>query len=66
MDAAGPTAADLLPQVDASDEAAKQDDLARQLAMLSPRAAEAVANADPTLSTEEEERARVAKFLGSV
>lgn len=42
------------------------DDLARQLAMLSPRAAEAVASADSGGSLEDAERARVARFLGSV
>lgn len=41
-------------------------DLARQLAMLSPRAAEAVASAESGGSLEDAERARVARFLGSV
>lgn len=52
--------------VDAAEEAAQQAEFARQLAMLSPRAAEAVASAEAGPSTEDEERARVARFLGSV
>lgn len=50
----------------AEEEAAQQAEFARQLAMLSPRAAEAVASAEAGPSTEDEERARVARFLGSV
>lgn len=53
------------PAVDEDDEAQKAE-FARQLAMLSPRAAEAVASAEAGPSTEDEERARVARFLGSV
>jgi len=45
---------------------AEPDDLARQMALLSPGAAAAVASADAAGSSDEEERARVAKFLGSV
>ncbi|MFN8053267.1 MAG: DUF4388 domain-containing protein [Acidimicrobiales bacterium] len=50
----------------AADLEAQQADLARQLAMLSPRAAEAVASAEAGPPSEDEERARVARFLGSV
>lgn len=52
--------------VSEQEQAAQQAEFARQLAMLSPRAAEAVASAEAGPSTEDEERARVARFLGSV
>jgi len=48
------------------DSAAREAEFARQLAMLSPRAAEAVAIAEAGPQSEDEERARVARFLGSV
>lgn len=63
-----PFAADR-PAADPSGDAtaaSDDDDLARQLAMLSPRAAEAVASAESGGSLEDAERARVARFLGSV
>ncbi len=54
------------PVESAEDEAARQAEFDRQLAMLSPRAAEAVKSADAGPPSADEERARVARFLGSV